>query len=324
MWYHAQSRTISAGQKLRTVADDLALRGSLAIKHDITWSNSVLLAAILGDGSVFVQGSSFLTLLDATETPSFPRSCVSSFMSRYWHQCLAKPNSCKRQIFFSRRNSFINHRNLKFHPAQHISTFLSKYRSYCFDKRTNGKIIKAVLNPLSLHWNSNFCPSTYFQFSQQVLVLLEDLFMAEFIAKTAQRKHAMWQRYDALSEARFVWSSSGEKLVVLGPWRSYEAHSFSSWLLSLPTPFNAPSRSRYSWWWSQNSACFDLHRRRHGRSTETSKRRLISNWIVTEPFLVGFSQTSHPHLANYKTFATMYLVLVSDKSWLQTKPAMAT
>ena len=52
--------------------------------------------------------------------------------------------------------------------------------------------------------------------------------MAEFIVKTAQRKHAIWQNFDALSEARCVWSSSGEKLVVLGPWRSYEAHSFSS------------------------------------------------------------------------------------------------
>ena len=40
--------------------------------------------------------------------------------------------------------------------------------------------------------------------------------MAEFIVKTAQRKHAILQSYDALSEARCVWSSSGEKLVVLG------------------------------------------------------------------------------------------------------------
>ena len=51
--------------------------------------------------------------------------------------------------------------------------------------------------------------------------------MGEFIVKTAKQKHAIWQSYDALSEARCIWSSSGEKLVVLGPWRSYEAHSFS-------------------------------------------------------------------------------------------------
>ena len=33
MWYHARSRAISAGQKSRIVADDLALRWSLVIKH---------------------------------------------------------------------------------------------------------------------------------------------------------------------------------------------------------------------------------------------------------------------------------------------------
>ena len=50
--------------------------------------------------------------------------------------------------------------------------------------------------------------------------------MGEFIVKTAQRKHVIWQSYDALSEARCVWSSPGEKLVVLGPWRSYESPFF--------------------------------------------------------------------------------------------------
>ena len=39
-----------------------------------------------------------------------------------------------------------------------------------------------------------------------------------------------------------------------------------------------------------------------------------------EAFLVRFSQTSHPRLASYKTFATVYSVFKSDKSWLQTKP----
>ena len=29
--------------------------------------------------------------------------------------------------------------------------------------------------------------------------------MAEFIVKTAQQKHAIWQSYDALTEARCVW-----------------------------------------------------------------------------------------------------------------------
>ena len=42
VWYHARWRTINAGRKLRTVADDFALRWSCVIEHDITRSNSVL------------------------------------------------------------------------------------------------------------------------------------------------------------------------------------------------------------------------------------------------------------------------------------------
>ena len=45
---------------------------------------------------------------------------------------------------------------------------------------------------------------------------------------------------------------------------------------------------------------------------------------VTELFLVRFSQTSHPRLGYYNTFATVCLVLKSDKNWLQTKPAKTT
>ena len=45
---------------------------------------------------------------------------------------------------------------------------------------------------------------------------------------------------------------------------------------------------------------------------------------VTESFLVGFLQTSHPHLGYYNSFATVYLFLKSDKNWLQTKPAKTT
>ena len=52
---HVISCSISAGQKSWRVADDLALRWSLVTEHDITWWNSVLLTANLGDG--FVQGS---------------------------------------------------------------------------------------------------------------------------------------------------------------------------------------------------------------------------------------------------------------------------
>ena len=54
-----------------------------------------------------------------------------------------------------------------------------------------------------------------------------------------------------------------------------------------------------------------------------AKRRLISNDRdgVTESFLFGFSPTSHPPLANYKAFATVYLLLKLDINWLQTKPA---
>ena len=59
MWYHARSRTISAGQKSRTVANrtlPCADRSWSSIWYH-TW-NSVLLAANLEDGSFFfVQGS---------------------------------------------------------------------------------------------------------------------------------------------------------------------------------------------------------------------------------------------------------------------------
>ena len=47
---HARS---AQGKKLWFVAGDLALRWSLVIKHDITRSNSVLLAANLADGFFF-------------------------------------------------------------------------------------------------------------------------------------------------------------------------------------------------------------------------------------------------------------------------------
>ena len=79
MLYDARSRMISAGQKSWTVTDDLALRCSLAIKHDITRSNSVLLAANIGDGSFFffVQGSS------STQTHNFVLCLCSSFFFFY-------------------------------------------------------------------------------------------------------------------------------------------------------------------------------------------------------------------------------------------------
>ena len=34
--------------------------------------------------------------------------------------------------------------------------------------------------------------------------------------------------------------------------------------------------------------------------------------VYTESFLFGFSQASHPRLANYKAFAMVYFVLKSD------------
>ena len=55
VWYYARSSAIRAGQKSRTVADDLALHWSPVIKHDITRSKSVLLTAALGDGSFFLS-----------------------------------------------------------------------------------------------------------------------------------------------------------------------------------------------------------------------------------------------------------------------------
>ena len=51
LFHHVISCSISAEQKSRIVADDHALRWSLVFKYDITWSNSVLLAANLRDGS---------------------------------------------------------------------------------------------------------------------------------------------------------------------------------------------------------------------------------------------------------------------------------
>ena len=41
-------------------------------------------------------------------------------------------------------------------------------------------------------------------------------------------------------------------------------------------------------------------------------------------FLSDSRKKSHPRLANYNTFATVYSVLKSDKNWLQTKPAKTT
>ena len=103
----------------------------------------------------------------------------------------------------------------------HVSAFLSKYWTYCFDKHTNGKICSWRSSLWKLH-----CESMPFGKSMRL----------------------------CLSEGRCVWSSSGEKLVVLGPWRSYEAHSFLSWLLSSLTPFHSPSRSRNAWRWHR-TAC---------------------------------------------------------------------
>ena len=40
-----------------------------------------------------------------------------------------------------------------------------------------------------------------------------------------------------------------------------------------------------------------------------------------EPFLIGFLNTRHPRLGNYKTFPTVYLPLKSDLKWPQTKSA---
>ena len=40
--------------------------------------------------------------------------------------------------------------------------------------------------------------------------------------KTAQQKHAIWQSFNAVYEGRCLWSFSGQKLAVLGPWRSYK------------------------------------------------------------------------------------------------------
>ena len=56
----------------------------------------------------------------------------------------------------------------------------------------------------------------------------------------------------------------------------------------------------------------DLHRRRHDRPAETSTHR-ENLTTSTEPFLVGLLPTMCPRLVNYKTFATVYLFLKSDK-----------
>ena len=53
LFHHVISCSIKRDQRTARVADDLALRWSLVIRHDITRSNSVLLAGNLGDGSFF-------------------------------------------------------------------------------------------------------------------------------------------------------------------------------------------------------------------------------------------------------------------------------
>ena len=66
----------------------------------------------------------------------------------------------------------------------------------------------------------------------------------------------------------------------------------------------------------------DGHRTAHaltciaGVTADRLKRRSVDKFqtIVTEPFLVGFSQTSHPRLANYNTFAVVCSALISDKN----------
>ena len=49
-------------------------------------------------------------------------------------------------------------------------------------------------------------------------------------------------------------------------------------------------------------------------SSLRGERRSIGQFrtTVTESFLFGFSPTSHPRLANYKAFATVYFVLKLD------------
>ena len=148
--------------------------------------------------------------------------------------------------------------------------------------------------------------------------------MAEFAVKTAQRKHAIWQNYDALSEGRCEWSSSGEK-------------AGRSWSLEkLWSPFFceliAKLTDRHFMHPVEVVMRGDDHRTARALTCIASvmanrlKRPSVDllQTIVTELFLVGFSQTSHPRLANYMTFATIYSVLKLDKNWLQTKSAKTT
>ena len=88
VWYHARSHTISAGQKSRMVADNLASSWSLVIKHDITRLNSVLLTANLAAnlGNVFflfVNGSRKASCVLSINSCS-QNWLIQKFICAYW------------------------------------------------------------------------------------------------------------------------------------------------------------------------------------------------------------------------------------------------
>ena len=99
----------------------------------------------------------------------------------------------------------------------HVSTFLSKYWRYCFDKHTNGKICSWRSSLGKLHSES----------------MSFDKGLTLWVRAGASR---------ALQEKSWSFLVPGEATKPI----------FSSWLLSSLTPFHAPSRSRcnYAWRWT--------------------------------------------------------------------------
>ena len=99
LFHRVISCSISPGQKSPTVADDLALRWSLVIKH-ITWWNSALLAANLRDGSFFFF---FLSRVQCIQN-FFPKFCL---ILKEWFLTRFPPNFQERFLMSSASPEFV-------------------------------------------------------------------------------------------------------------------------------------------------------------------------------------------------------------------------
>ena len=153
----------------------------------------------------------------------------------------------------------------------HVSNFLSKYWCYRFDKHINGKICL---------WRSSLW-----------------------------RLHSESMRY---GKVMTLWVRAGASGALLE----------KSWSFLVPGEATKPILFRVDCQAHRRHFMHPVELVMRGIGHRTAlaltciadvtadrlKRRSV-DWlraIVTEPFLVGFSQTTHPRLADYKTFATVY------------------